>query len=526
MGIDLVEALVVERGHQLGIDRLAIGILDGECPFFLLTRCQSVTEGGPLQLQTLVGQGTADSSRVGIAKAVLHPRKGEQQAVFIILIILQLEVKQSVALVDSPLLDQFLAGKEAVDDMHISIGRAYLHRHGLAVIGELVGREPEPVLGFCGRHLVICREEHELTLRGIILEGSLQHMLSRCEFLNHDRTVGLDFLPCSLIYAVFHLGVEVLAGSIEQMDGGLGLVFLQDLLCQVDAQGLFTIAQRQREFTAMGLTRRISNISRHHKVVEHRIAGLGHLQRHGHIKRTIIARGCLTPKDLVSLITVVQRGGIPVTAVAPPPEGSTAHHLIADLRPLYRYTGIAHGRTLHCQGVASGIQLFHFGEVDMERRALILLHTETVALVPHLEGKPPRQSRRGQGEIGSSRTIGIRHGLLFLDHLIVGIAQDKGQRGLAPDRVPEALDHIIENGRGMNGLTRTIDGAVGIDTGALLQATVAIVSVAESAGKGRTGLIVGGIGKSLHTVVGILGMIDILTLGIGHGVVFKKVFVA
>ena len=155
MGIDLVEALVVERSHQLGIDRLTVSILDGERPLLLLSRRQSVTEGGPRQRQTFVGQGSTDGSRMGIANTVLYPRKGEQKTVVIFLLIFQFEVIQLVALIHSPLFDEFLTGKDTVDDVYVRIRRSHLYRDGLSVIGELSGREPEPVFGFRGRHLII-----------------------------------------------------------------------------------------------------------------------------------------------------------------------------------------------------------------------------------------------------------------------------------------------------------------------------------------------------------------------------------
>ena len=131
-------------------------------------------------------------------------------------------------------------------------------------------------------------------------------MLARGELLDNNRGIGLGFLPLSTIDTILHLGIEVFTGSVQQMDGSLGLVFLQNLLCETDAQSLFTVTQRQREFAAMGLTGRIGNVGCHHKVVEHRITGLGHLQRHGDIKRTIIVCLSRTTIYLITLTTIVQ----------------------------------------------------------------------------------------------------------------------------------------------------------------------------------------------------------------------------
>ena len=78
----------------------------------------------------------------------------------------------------------------------------------------------------------------------------------------------------------------------------------------------------------------------------------------------------------------------------------------------------------------------------------------------------------------------------------------------------------------MNSLTGTVDGTIGIDTGALFQLTVAIIRVAEGARQWRTSLILIGIGKDLHTVVGILGLIDIFALGIGHHIRLVELLIA
>ena len=131
-------------------------------------------------------------------------------------------------------------------------------------------------------------------------------MLARGELLDNNRGIGLGFLPLPTIDTILHLGIEVLTCGIQQMDGSLGLVFLQNLLCETDAQSLFAVTQRQREFAAVGLTSRISDVGCHHKVVEHRITGLGHLQRHGDIKRTIVVCLSRTTIYLITLTTIVQ----------------------------------------------------------------------------------------------------------------------------------------------------------------------------------------------------------------------------
>ena len=133
MCLQLIETLVVERRHQLGINRLALRIEYRQCPLFLLTGFQAITEGGPLQFQFLVRQGPLDLGGMGIALAILHPGKGEQQTVFVVVLIDKLTVDQLVVSVNSPTLKHFLTSKDTIDDMHVGSRRAHLNGDRLAV---------------------------------------------------------------------------------------------------------------------------------------------------------------------------------------------------------------------------------------------------------------------------------------------------------------------------------------------------------------------------------------------------------
>ena len=93
---NLIEALVVERRHQLGIDRLSGSITDGERPLLLLSWLQTVAERSPLQFQLFVGQRTPYLGSMRVAVLILHPGKGQHQAVLIGLLVGQLEVEQTV----------------------------------------------------------------------------------------------------------------------------------------------------------------------------------------------------------------------------------------------------------------------------------------------------------------------------------------------------------------------------------------------------------------------------------------------
>ena len=94
VGLQLVEALVVEHSHQTGSSRTFVRLGDRQRPLFLLTGSQSVAEGCPLHFHPLVRHRTHDGLLVHIAAAVLDPRIGEQQAIMILLLILELAVQQ------------------------------------------------------------------------------------------------------------------------------------------------------------------------------------------------------------------------------------------------------------------------------------------------------------------------------------------------------------------------------------------------------------------------------------------------
>ena len=151
----LVEALVVERGHELGIGRSAVGLHDRQRPFLLLAWCQPVAEGLPLQHQPLVGQGALDMCRMRVAFALLHPGEGQHQSVAVFLLISQLAVKQFVRAVYRPALDDGATAEDAVDDVDVLCRRAHLNGDGTAVVGESVVRLIEPVVGLGSGPLVV-----------------------------------------------------------------------------------------------------------------------------------------------------------------------------------------------------------------------------------------------------------------------------------------------------------------------------------------------------------------------------------
>ena len=119
VGHDHIETLVIERGHQLGIDRLAFWIAHRESPLLLLSWFQTIAEGGPFQGQMLIRQGTANTGDMRIALAILHPCEIEQQSVAIALFIGNLQVQQLVALIYCTSLDHLITSEDAIDDVDI-----------------------------------------------------------------------------------------------------------------------------------------------------------------------------------------------------------------------------------------------------------------------------------------------------------------------------------------------------------------------------------------------------------------------
>ena len=116
-----VEALIVERCHELSIDGFALAVFHRQCPLFLLPRLQPVTEGSPCQREVLVRQRALNLCRVSVAFAILHPGESQQQTIAIRLFIGEFLVQELIAPVDRSTLDQLIAREDAVHDMHILV---------------------------------------------------------------------------------------------------------------------------------------------------------------------------------------------------------------------------------------------------------------------------------------------------------------------------------------------------------------------------------------------------------------------
>ena len=113
-----------------------------------------------------------------------------------------------------------------------------------------------------------------------------------------------------------------------------------------------------------------------------------------------------------------------------------------------------------------------------------------------------RQSRAGQGEVCGTDAIFVGRHLLFLDDLVVGIPQCQRQLFICHSLMLIAVEHVILNGRGMNGLPWTIDSPIGIDHRfARLPTSVVDIVIPQVMVHFRTGLIVIGRGKEIRMSV-------------------------
>ena len=244
---DHIETLIIESCHQLGVDGLTLCIAHRKGPLLLLSWFQTVAEGAPFQSEMLIRQGTTDGGRMGIALAVLHPGKVEQQPIAVTLLVGDLQVQQLIALVSGASLNQTIISEDTVDHMDVLGRRTYLDRHRTTIAWKVGGRLIEPVFGLCSWCGIIEREEHELTFHRVAFTDTLQRMLTTLQLIvgNGDRGIGLGLLPDSFIDTITHLGIELLTCGISQMEGSRWLIVEQHFFCQFHTERLLTVTQGQ-----------------------------------------------------------------------------------------------------------------------------------------------------------------------------------------------------------------------------------------------------------------------------------------
>ena len=362
---------------------------------------------------------------MGITLAILYPSKGKQQAVFVLILIGKLAVYQLVTLIHTPLLYQLKAREDAVEDMHILIRATHLDGNRRAIVRELGGRLVEPIICISSRFLIIEREYHEGSIDGLILIRSLYTMLTRCQLSQCYLLICSGHLPLASINAITYFGIDILTCGIAQMECGLGVIFNQHFFVEIDTECGWTIAQRQRELSLVRFASHISYIGLQHKVVEHGVLGFGHLQWHFYHKVTIGIGGSFARTNLGTVIAVAQSTLVVIAIVRPPPKGGTAQYLIRYLGILNRHTRIAECCTFDIKHIASLIGILIFCKIHMECGTLVLLNTNALRAILHLDGKQACKSLGRQGKIYSTHTIGVALSLFLGHHLMVGIAQHK-----------------------------------------------------------------------------------------------------
>lgn len=129
----LVKRLVVHHGKQLCVCRLSVRSCYVERPCLALSRCESVTECGPLKVQPGVGKRTFYASRMNIRLAVLHPRHCYSHAVAPLFLISNGTCAHLVMQVGLSLLYYLIAGHDGVNHVLHIVGRTHLYVYGRTV---------------------------------------------------------------------------------------------------------------------------------------------------------------------------------------------------------------------------------------------------------------------------------------------------------------------------------------------------------------------------------------------------------
>ena len=179
------------------------------------------------------------------------------------------------------------------------------------------------------------------------------------------------------------------------------------LIFHVNDERRLAVAEWQRELSLVGLAPLVGHISQTYEIVEHREVGLRQHHRHLHRKRTVAARCGFALGHRLVVGELAYGTAIPIARIAPPPERTATHNPVAHLGILHRHTGIGAGSRLHFDGVAVLVVLGHLVELHLERRALVLLHTEVTNAIPTFNSEHTRETVSGQRELSGTRTIFI-----------------------------------------------------------------------------------------------------------------------
>ena len=286
-------------------------------------------------------------------------------------------------------------------------------------------------------------------------EGSQRH-----------RFIGLGPLHGTVVKEIIHRGSDVRPGTVLIYKGECLETVAFHLRGQCGRKSRRPCAQGKRHLAFARLSTAVGDSRCDHKIV---IAGIAMAAGHGH---TGLRRERNTHREVAVVVghhAVFQhRFAIVVTITAPPP-CRAAHHPIAHIGTLHRYTGIAPGRSFHHQRVTGLIAVVDFREVDLESGALVLFHIEegTAPITTTADGEPPCKSRGRKREVSRSHAKFIGGDGLLLHLLVVGIAQGE-HHGLSASHVGLLAIHQLMGEHGhMHGLPRTIESPVGEKLGAV-----------------------------------------------------------
>ena len=224
---------------------------------------------------------------MAVAASLLHPGKGEQQAVAVFRFVRKLTVQQLIGTLHGATLYHPVATDDAVDNMDVLGRRTNLYGDGLSVAWKLIVGDVEPVVGLHDRPLIVEREDGERTLHRVTMADGLYLVAPTLHLRQLDGRTGLCRQPLRSIHAVLHGRSYIVAGRIAQVEHyGLQLVKAH-LLSNVDGKGGLAITQRQRLLGVVGLAADVGHISTAYEVIESGIVGLRQTHRHLYRERAI-----------------------------------------------------------------------------------------------------------------------------------------------------------------------------------------------------------------------------------------------
>ena len=463
--LDLVERLVVEGSHQLGVGRTTVGVADAQCPCLLLPWCKLVAEGGPLHFQFFLRQRPAHDGLVMIESGVFHPAECHADALAVVVLIGQCEGLHRVVQLDVPHVEHLLATDDGVEHMHVGIARAHLHVDGFAVTRKLLVTHVEPVAGLGGWASVAECEDHEGVAHGVALADGSQQIGTRGEFLavaQDNGPVG-GYGACQYLArigatggdGILHGAVDGLSHGVQQCECHFVQAVAQHLLGQVYLQHAGLGSQGQRTLALPGLSAAIGHVGSHLEVIVVAHSHIRQLHGYAHPERAVAARGCRCLQQFLAVVVVRKE--------APPAEGLRADYLVRHLGALHGHAAIG-GSTAHQrQRVAMLVAHGGFLYLDEEGRPLVFFHAERQSAVVHLDGILSVHTFVGQLEVGMHRPVGISHGRACLYHLSLSVAQLYLNRlslgGTGVDAFVVGHSHSPH----VYGLSWPVDAAVGED---------------------------------------------------------------